>query len=92
MNKSKLFKAAHAMAKKVHKVGDCYRVTFGAAVRAIVAKINGVGMAAKDIRKHVTFFSSRNLLTADERKAFVIDAADSVVLAIYRRVAADLTA
>ncbi|RLL43016.1 hypothetical protein D9K79_11655 [Acinetobacter cumulans] len=35
MNKSNLFKAAHNLTKKVIKAGDNYRVTFGAAIKAI---------------------------------------------------------
>ena len=35
MNKSELFKAAHKLAKSVIKAGDNYRVTFGAAIKAI---------------------------------------------------------
>lgn len=36
MNKSNLFKAAHKLAKSVIKAGDNYRVTFGAAIKAIL--------------------------------------------------------
>ena len=36
MNKSELFKAAHKLAKSVIKSGDNYRVTFGAAIKAIL--------------------------------------------------------
>lgn len=35
MNKSELFKAAHKLAKSVIKAGDNYRVTFGAAIKAV---------------------------------------------------------
>lgn len=37
MNKSELFKAAHKLAKSAIKSGDNYRVTFGAAIKAILA-------------------------------------------------------
>lgn len=37
MNKSELFKSAHKLAKSVIKAGDDYRVTFGAAIKAILA-------------------------------------------------------
>lgn len=36
MNKSELFKAAHKLVKSVIKTGDDYRVTFGAAIKAII--------------------------------------------------------
>lgn len=36
MNKSELFKAAHKLVKSVIKTGDNYRVTFGAAIKAIL--------------------------------------------------------
>lgn len=35
MNKSIIFKLAHRMAKMVHVAGECYRVTFGAALKTI---------------------------------------------------------
>ncbi|TCM62287.1 hypothetical protein EC844_12515 [Acinetobacter calcoaceticus] len=39
MNKSELFKAAHKLAKSVIKSGDNYRVTFGAAIKAILSSL-----------------------------------------------------
>lgn len=38
MNKSQIFKKAHALAKSVHVAGDCYRVTFGAALKIVIAE------------------------------------------------------
>jgi len=38
MNKSQIFKAAHTLAKSVHVAGDCYRVTFGAALKIVIAE------------------------------------------------------
>ena len=46
MNKSELFKAAHKLAKSVIKSGDNYRVTFGAAIKAI---LEGPVMTTKSI-------------------------------------------
>ena len=46
MNKSQLFKAAHKLAKSVIKSGDNYRVTFGAAIKAI---LEGLVMTTKSI-------------------------------------------
>ena len=46
MNKSELFKAAHKLAKSVIKSGDNYRVTFGAAIKAI---LEGLVMTTKSI-------------------------------------------
>jgi len=37
MNKSQIFKAAHALTKLVNKAGDSYQVTFAAALRIIIA-------------------------------------------------------
>lgn len=31
------FKKAHKLAKKVHRAGDCYRITFGAALKLVLA-------------------------------------------------------
>jgi len=38
MNKSTTFKKAHELAKSVHVAGDCYRVTFGAALKIVIAE------------------------------------------------------
>lgn len=46
MNKSQLFKTAHKLAKSVIKSGDNYRVTFGAAIKAI---LEGFVMTTKSI-------------------------------------------
>ena len=46
MNKSQLFKTAHKLAKSVIKSVDNYRVTFGAAIKAI---LEGFVMTTKSI-------------------------------------------
>lgn len=38
MNKSAIFKAAHKLAKAAHVAGECYRVTFGASLRIVIAE------------------------------------------------------
>ncbi len=38
MNKSQIFKAAHKLAKSVHVAGESYRVTFGAALKIVIAE------------------------------------------------------
>ncbi len=38
MNKSTTFKKAHKLAKSVHVAGDCYRVTFSAALKIVIAE------------------------------------------------------
>ena len=38
MTNSQIFKAAHKLAKSVHVEGDCYRVTFGAALKIVIAE------------------------------------------------------
>ena len=38
MNKSAMFKKAHKIAKRVHVAGECYRVTFGAALKIVCAQ------------------------------------------------------
>ena len=35
---SLLFKQAHAMAKQVNQIGDCYRITFGACLKLLKEK------------------------------------------------------
>lgn len=46
MNKSKLFKLAHKLTKKVIKAGDNYQVTFGAAIKIVKAAYFGKTNAA----------------------------------------------
>lgn len=46
MNKSELFKTAHKLAKSVIKAGDNYRVTFGAAIKAILSQAKELVMKA----------------------------------------------
>jgi len=41
MNKSAIFKAAHALTKATVKAGDSYQVTFGAALRIVIAESKG---------------------------------------------------
>lgn len=54
MNKSELFKAAHKLAKSVIKSGDNYRVTFGAAIKAVKERIaNTVKSVEYAIKKGV---------------------------------------
>jgi hypothetical protein len=38
MNKSQIFKKPTKLAKSVHVAGDCYRVTFGAALKIVIAE------------------------------------------------------
>ena len=38
MNKSQIFTQAHKLAKSVHVSGDCYRVTFSAALKIVIAE------------------------------------------------------
>ena len=38
MNKSQIFTQAHKLAKSVHVAGDCYRVTFGAALKIVISE------------------------------------------------------
>lgn len=47
MNKSQIFKAAHTLAKSVHVSGDCYRVTFGAALKIVIAERKAPALTAK---------------------------------------------
>ena len=38
MTNSQIFKAAHKLAKSVHVAGDCYRVTFSAALKIVISE------------------------------------------------------
>lgn len=49
MNKSAIFKIAHAAAKRVHVAGESYAVTFGAALRNVWANIKMVQRKIKPL-------------------------------------------
>jgi len=83
MNKSQIFKAAHALTKSVHVAGDCYRVTFGAALKIVIAesKSKNLGLekfrsvVEKAIQKNVLAFWSKNSLKrAYVKNSFLFDA------------------
>lgn len=60
MNKSELFKAAHKLAKSIIKLGDNYRVTFGACIKAIK---EGFVMSNEKLIKSVEFAIKKGALT-----------------------------
>lgn len=47
MNKSQIFKVAHKLAKSVHVVGDCYRVTFSAALKIVITESKAPKLTAE---------------------------------------------
>ena len=47
MTKSQIFKKAHELAKSVHVAGDCYRVTFGAALKIVIAESKAPKLTAE---------------------------------------------
>jgi hypothetical protein len=50
-NLSILFKAAHKLAKAAHVVGECYRVTFGAALRIVISNAKKLATAQAKVEK-----------------------------------------
>jgi hypothetical protein len=85
MNKSTTFKKAHQLAKSVHVAGDCYRVTFGAALKIVIAESKAPlnlglekfrGVVEKAIQKDVlSFWSKNSLKRAYVKNSFLFDAA-----------------
>lgn len=55
MNKSAIFKAAHALTKATIQAGDSYAVTFGAALRIVISeskvKVLGVCVSMGDVKR-----------------------------------------
>lgn len=70
MNKSQIFKKAHELAKSVHVAGDCYRVTFGAALKIVIAESK-----LADKEKNARLIMSPSVL----QKIVVTPAANAVV-------------
>ena len=86
MNKSKLFKLAHKLTKKVIKAGDNYRVTFGACIKVVKAAYFGATEATLkswnkngENRVYINFEVAHPLRkddTIDAKAGFVIINAD----------------
>lgn len=77
MNKSELFKAAHKLAKSVIKSGDNYRVTFGAAIKAI---LDGFIMNTKSIADQLVEAGAKVWEKGDIKRIY-INTSDVVVKA-----------
>jgi len=75
MNKSQIFKAAHQLAKSVHVAGDCYRVTFGASLKIVIAESKTIALAG----------SEKQIVWANELiKSFLASAVKSMPTLIER--------
>lgn len=70
MEKSAIFKIAHAAAKKVHVAGESYGVTFGAALRNVYANIKMVQRKIKPTWD-AGFTILKTRLTAKGREMFL---------------------
>lgn len=68
MNKSELFKSAHKLAKSVIKSGDNYRVTFGAAIKAI---IEGFVMNTKSIADQLVEAGAKAWEKGDIKRIYI---------------------
>lgn len=76
MNKSELFKAAHKLAKSVIKSGDNYRVTFGAAIKAI---LEGLVMTTKSIADQLIEAGAKIWEKGDIKRIYINDAVAEIV-------------
>ena len=76
MNKSELFKAAHKLAKSVIKLGDNYRVTFGAAIKAI---LEGLVMTTKSIADQLIEAGAKVWEKGDMKRIYINDAVAEIV-------------
>ena len=76
MNKSQLFKAAHKLAKSVIKSGDNYRVTFGAAIKAI---LEGLVMTTKSIADQLIEAGAKVWEKGDMKRIYINDAVAEIV-------------
>lgn len=76
MNKSELFKAAHKLAKSVIKSGDNYRVTFGAAIKAI---LEGLVMTTKSIADQLIEAGAKVWEKGNMKRIYINDAVAQIV-------------
>ena len=76
MNKSELFKAAHKLVKSVIKSGDNYRVTFGAAIKAI---LEGLVMTTKSIADQLIEAGAKVWEKGDMKRIYINDAVAEIV-------------
>lgn len=76
MNKSQIFKAAHKLAKSVHVAGDCYRVTFGAAIKAI---LEGLVMTTKSIEDQLIEAGAKIWEKGNMKRIYINDAVAQTV-------------
>jgi hypothetical protein len=77
MNKSQIFKAAHTLAKSVHVSGDCYRVTFGASLKIVIAETK---------TKLVLTGSEKQITWANELLAKFLVSADKSLPTLIERI------
>ena len=77
MNKSTTFKKAHELAKSVHVAGDCYRVTFGAALKIVIAESK-----LADKEKNARLIMSPSVL-----QQIVVTPAANAVVALVKKIA-----
>ena len=76
MNKSTTFKKAHELAKSVHVVGECYRVTFGAALKIVIAE----SKAPKTLAERLLDAGAKSWVSADGKiNRVYINSSDVIV-------------
>lgn len=76
MNKSTTFKKAHELAKSVHVAGDCYRVTFGAALKIVIAE----SKAPKTLAERLLDAGAKSWVSADGKiNRVYINSSDVIV-------------
>lgn len=77
MNKSQIFTQAHKLAKSVHVAGDCYRVTFGAALKIVIAESK---LANKEA-------NARLIMSAGILQQIVVTPAANAVIGLVKKIA-----
>ena len=77
MNKSQIFTQAHKLTKSVHVAGDCYRVTFGAALKIVIAESK---LADKEK-------NARLIMSAGILQQIVVTPAANAVVGLVKKIA-----
>ena len=76
---SVLFKMAHAMAKQVNQIGDCYRITFGACLKLLKEKAAVVIKVAAKV-----LFSADGYIVKSSEGMYSTTTNSTTYLALYQ--------
>lgn len=82
MTKQETFKKAHELAKSVHQQGECYRATFGAALKLVIAESKALVIKKLPATAmHIEYAADAVIRCSGRSESYVLEAyADDEVL------------